>query len=39
MLAYLEEAYDLDKVVEISLTRHGAAWIQMGAEVLPKCRL
>lgn len=39
VLTYIEEAYDLDKVEEISLSGDGAAWIQMGAQILPKSRL
>lgn len=38
VLTYLVTAYDLDQVEEINLSGDGASWIQMGAEMLPKCR-
>lgn len=39
VLDYLSEAYDLEKVEEISLSGDGAGWIRMGESILPKCRL
>lgn len=38
VLSYLDEAYDLDQVEEITLSGDGAPWIQMGVHPLPKCR-
>lgn len=38
VLTYLDSAYDLDQLEEISLSGDGASWIRKGAEMLPKCR-
>lgn len=38
VLTYLDAAYDLDKVEEITLSGDGAPWIKMGAQILPKSR-
>lgn len=39
VLTYIDAAYDLAEVEEISLSGDGAPWIKMGVQILPKCRL
>lgn len=39
VLTYIDSAYDLDKVEEISLSGDGASWIRKGAQILPRCEL
>ena len=36
---YLNSAYEVDKIEEISLSGDGATWIKMGAQILPRCKL
>lgn len=38
VLAYIESAYDMDKIKKINLNGDGAAWIKAGAGVLPKTK-
>ena len=38
VLAYIENAYDMDKLKRINLNGDGAAWIKAGAKVLPKTK-
>lgn len=38
VLAYIESAYDMDKIKRINLNGDGAAWIKAGIDVIPKSR-
>lgn len=38
VLAYIESAYDMDKLKQINLNGDGAAWIKSGADILPKTK-
>lgn len=38
VLAYIESAYDMDKLKRINLNGDGAAWIKAGAKALPKTK-
>lgn len=38
VLAYIESAYDMDKIKRINLNGDGAAWIKAGVGILPKTK-